>query len=174
VDEAYFEYVSAPAYPDTTRWLERYPNLVVTRTFSKAFGLAGLRIGYALSSPELADLLNRVRQPFNTSSVAQAAALAALADTPHLTRSVELNADGLRRVASACAELGLGVVPSVGNFLLVDLGRDAMPVFEALLREGVIVRPVGNYGLPNHLRISIGLTAENDRLVDALARVLRQ
>jgi histidinol-phosphate aminotransferase len=174
VDEAYFEYVSAPAYPDTTRWLARYPNLVVTRTFSKAFGLAGLRIGYAVSGLEVADLLNRVRQPFNTSSVAQAGALAALEDTPHLTRSVALNAEGLRRVASACGELGLGVVPSVGNFLLVDLGRDAMPVFEALLREGVIVRPVGNYGLPNHLRISIGLAAENDRLVKALAKVLRQ
>jgi histidinol-phosphate aminotransferase len=174
VDEAYFEYVSAPAYPDTTRWLGRYPNLVVTRTFSKAFGLAGLRIGYAVSSPELADLLNRVRQPFNTSSMAQAAALAALEDASHLARSVELNAEGLRSIASACVELGLGVVPSVGNFLLVDLRRDAMPVFEALLREGVIVRPVGNYGLPDHLRISVGLPAENERLVNALTRVLRK
>jgi histidinol-phosphate aminotransferase len=174
VDEAYFEYVNAPGYPDTSRWLDRYPNLVVTRTFSKAYGLAGLRIGYAVSSPGLADVLNRVRQPFNTSSVAQAAALAALEDAAHLARSIELNAAGLRRVASACADLGLAVVPSVGNFLLVELGRDARPIFEALLREGVIVRPVGNYGLPNHLRISIGLPAENERLVGALARVLGQ
>lgn len=172
IDEAYSEYVDAPAYPDASRWLARYPNLVVTRTFSKAFGLAGLRLGYALSSPDIADLLNRIRQPFNTSVVAQTAALAALGDKAHLARAVALNASERARVGAACAALGLGVVPSVGNFLLVDLGREAMPLFEALLREGVIVRPVGNYGLPRHLRISIGLPAENDRLLAALGRVL--
>lgn len=172
VDEAYFEYVDAPDYPDASRWLERHPNLVVTRTFSKAYGLAGLRLGYALSSSEIAELLNRVRQPFNTSVVAQAAALAALGDETHLARAVELNARERARVAAGCGALGLEVVPSVGNFLLVDMGREAMPLFEALLREGVIVRPVGNYGLPRHLRISIGLPAENDRLLAALGRVL--
>jgi histidinol-phosphate aminotransferase len=172
VDEAYFEYVDEPAYPDASAWLERYPNLVVTRTFSKAYGLAGLRIGYAVSSPEIADILNRLRQPFNTSSLAQAAALAALGDQTHLARSVELNALGLRQVAAACAALGLGVIPSVGNFLLVDAHTDARPLYEALLRAGVIVRPVANYGLPNHLRITIGLPAENDRLAAALSQVL--
>lgn len=173
VDEAYFEYVREPGYPDATQWLARYPNLVVTRTFSKAFGLAGLRIGYAISGPEIADILNRIRQPFNCNSLAQAAALAALDDAEHLARSVELNSVELERVAAACTQLGFGVVPSVGNFLLVDMGRDAQPLFEALLREGVIVRPVANYGLPNHLRISIGTAAENDRFIGALEKVAR-
>jgi histidinol-phosphate aminotransferase len=174
IDEAYFEYVRAPGYPDASRWLERYSNLVVTRTFSKAFGLAGLRIGYAVSDPLIADLLNRVRQPFNTSSLAQAAALAALGDEAHLAHSVELNADELGRVTAGCLELGLGVVPSVGNFILVDTGRDARPLFEALLREAVIVRPVENYGLPEYLRISIGTREENARLLAALAKVLAE
>jgi histidinol-phosphate aminotransferase len=173
VDEAYFEYVQEPEYPDTSRWLERYPNLVVTRTFSKAFGLAGLRVGYSLSSPEIADILNRIRQPFNTNSAAQAAALAALEDEAHLARSIETNAAGLQRVGAACRELGLGVVPSVGNFLLVDMGTPALPLYEALLREAVIVRPVDNYGLPHHLRISIGTAEENDRLVAALNKVVK-
>jgi histidinol-phosphate aminotransferase len=172
VDEAYFEYVQSPEYPDTSRWLARFPQLVVTRTFSKAFGLAGLRIGYCLSNPEIADLLNRIRQPFNTSSVAQAGALAALEDEAHLARSVELNTAGLRRVAAACTGLGLGVAPSAGNFLLVEMRGAARPLYEALLKEAVIVRPVANYGLLNHLRISIGTPAENDRLIAALARVV--
>ena len=172
VDEAYFEYVREPGYPDASRWVERHPNLVVTRTFSKAYGLAGLRMGYAVSGPEVADILNRIRQPFNTSSLAQAAALAALEDTTHLARSVELNAAESRRVAKACSGLGLGVLPSVGNFLLVDMRTEAGPIFEALLREAVIVRPVANYGLPNHLRISIGTPAENDRLLAALHKVI--
>lgn len=172
VDEAYFEYVRAPGYPDTTRWLQRFPNLVVTRTFSKAFGLAGLRIGYGVSSPQVADVLNRIRQPFNTSTLAQVAALAALEDGAHLARSVELNATEMARVAAGCQALGLRVHPSVGNFLLVDIGAPAKPLFDALLHEGVIVRPVGNYGLPNHLRISIGLPKENDRLLAALDKVV--
>ena len=172
VDEAYFEYVQEAAYPDTSRWLCKFPNLVVTRTFSKVFGLAGLRIGYALSSPEIADVLNRIRQPFNTSSLAQAAAMAALEDGVHLARSVELNREGLQRISSACRALGLGVGPSVGNFVLVDMQADARPFYEALLRRGVIVRPVANYGLPNHLRISIGLPTENERLIRALGEVV--
>lgn len=174
VDEAYFEYVQAPGYPDATRWLDRFPNLVVTRTFSKAFGLAGLRIGYGISSAAIADILNRIRQPFNTNALAQVAALAALEDTAHLARSVELNATEMTRVATACRALGLGVHPSVGNFLLVDMGAPARPLFDAMLHEGVIVRPVANYGLPNHLRISIGLPAENDRLMVALERVTQR
>jgi histidinol-phosphate aminotransferase len=174
VDEAYFDYVRVPDFPDASRWLARYPNLVVTRTFSKAYGLAGLRIGYALSDPGIADVLNRIRQPFNTSSLAQAAALAALGDEAHLARSVELNAAEMQRVTAACRALGLGVAPSAGNFLLVDMHNDARPIFDALLREGVIVRPVGNYGLPEHLRITIGTRAENDRLIHALGKVLQK
>jgi histidinol-phosphate aminotransferase len=174
VDEAYFEYVDAPGYPDTSQWLQRYSNLVVTRTFSKAYGLAGLRVGYGLSDPGLAGVLNRLRQPFNTSLVAQVAALAALNDHAHLERSVTLNRQELARVSAACRELGLGVIPSVGNFILVDMGAPAAPLFEALLRRGVIVRPVGNYGLPQHLRISIGTEPENDRLIKALGEVLER
>lgn len=173
VDEAYFEYVQEPAYPDTSRWLQQFPNLVVTRTFSKVYGLAGLRVGYALSSPEIADILNRIRQPFNTSSIAQVAAIAALEDSVHVARSVELNRKGLQRVGAACSALGLGVGPSAGNFLLVDMQSGARPFYEALLRKGVIVRPVANYGLPNHLRISIGLPEENERLIAALGEVVK-
>ena len=172
VDEAYFEYVSEPGYPDTSRWLERFPNLVVTRTFSKAYGLAGLRIGYALSHPDIADVLNRVRQPFNTSLAAQVGALAALEDEEHLERAVLLNNSERERLAAGHAGLGLETLPSVGNFVLADMGSAAAPMFEALLRRGVIVRPVGNYGLPNHLRISIGTQPENDRFLAALAEVV--
>lgn len=172
VDEAYFEYVDKPGYPDTSRWIGRYPNLVVTRTFSKVYGLAGLRVGYALSHPGVADVLNRLRQPFNVNSLAQAAALAALGDVAHVEHSVAMNGRERERVASACKQLGLVVGPSACNFVLVGLQRNAAPVFEALLRRGVIVRPVDNYGLPDHLRISIGTPAENDRLIEGLRVVI--
>jgi histidinol-phosphate aminotransferase len=173
VDQAYLEYVDEPGYADATNWLARYRNLVVTQTFSKAFGLAGLRVGYALSSPEVAGLLNRLRQPFNANSLALEAALAALADEAHVARCVQVNNAERQRVEDACRKLGLAVVPSVCNFILADMGRDAAEVYEALLRRGVIVRPVANYGLPRHLRISIGTPAENDRLVSALGAVVR-
>jgi histidinol-phosphate aminotransferase len=172
VDEAYAEYVDAPDYPDASQWLAEFPNLVVTRTFSKAYGLAALRVGYGLSHPDVADLLNRVRQPFNVDSFAQAAALAALDDAEHLQRSVELNRDGLRQFEAGFREMGLDYIPSMGNFITVDLGREAAAVDQALLREGVITRPVANYGLPNHLRISVGLPAENARCLAALKKVL--
>lgn len=172
VDEAYVDYVHEPGYPDCSQWLERYPNLVVTRTFSKAYGLAGLRVGYALANPEITDLLNRVRLAFNPNLLAQSAAVAALADRDHIARTVELNDEGLSEMAAAYAELGLKFIPSVCNFYTVDFGRPAMPIFDALLKEGVIVRPVANYGMPNHLRISIGTQAENRRLVTALRKVL--
>jgi len=172
VDEAYAEYVDEPDYPDASRWLDEFPNLIVTRTFSKAYGLAALRVGYGLSHPDVADLLNRVRQPFNVDSLAQAAALASLADHDHLQRSVALNRDGLHQFEAGLAALGLDYIPSVGNFITVDLGREAAAVDQALLRAGVITRPVANYGLPNHLRISIGLPQENDRCLAALKQVL--
>lgn len=172
VDEAYFEYVHADDYPDTSRWLDDYPNLIVTRTFSKAYGLAALRVGYGLSHPDVADLLNRVRQPFNVNSLAQVGAAAALTDSDYLRRSVELNDAGLQQLTDGIARLGLDYIPSSGNFLTVDLGRDAAAVDEALLRQGVITRPIGNYGLPDHLRISVGLGYENERLLAALEKVL--
>lgn len=172
VDEAYFEYVQDADHPDASRWLGEFPNLVVTRTFSKAYGLAALRVGYGLSHPDIADLLNRVRQPFNVDSLAQAAALAVLEDKDYLERSVELNDRGMRQVVEGVERLGLGYIPSAGNFLTIDLGRDAAPVDQALLRLGVVTRPIANYGLPNHLRVSIGLPEENARFLKSLEQVL--
>jgi histidinol-phosphate aminotransferase len=171
VDEAYFEY-SRDVCPDATRWLGEFPNLVVTRTFSKAHGLAGVRVGYALSSREIADGLNRVRQPFNVNAVALAAATAALDDTAHVNRTVALNAHGLAQLRSGLEALGLKVLPSAGNFVLVDLGRASGPVHEQLLRAGVIARPVGNYGLPNHLRVTTGTGEQNARFLGAMRAAL--
>jgi histidinol-phosphate aminotransferase len=172
VDEAYFEYVGEPDYPDTTRWLAEFPNLVVTRTFSKAYGLAGLRVGYGLSQPQVAELLNRVRQPFNVNSLALAAAEAALGDQEHLRRVVELNGRGMAQLTAGLRDLGLSFIPSVGNFVTIDLGRPAGEVDRSLLRAGCIARPVAGYGLPSHLRVTVGLPAENERFLSALARVL--
>ncbi len=172
LDEAYHEYSAAHGVPDGTRWLARHPNLVVTRTFSKAYGLAGLRVGYALSHPDLADLLNRVRQPVNVSLPALAAAAAALDDREHLAATLALNRLGVERLRTGLASLGIGAPASAGNFVLADLGRSAAPINEALLRQGVIVRPVGNYGLPNHLRVSTGTAAQNERLLSAMAAAL--
>ncbi|ACL72623.1 histidinol-phosphate transaminase [Thioalkalivibrio sulfidiphilus] len=173
MDEAYFEYVEADGYPDSSRWLDAFPNLLLTRTFSKIHGLAGLRIGYGVSGEAVADILNRVRQPFNTNLLAQAAAVAALDDTDHVSESVRVNREGLVQVMDACRERGLGFIPSVGNFLSIDMGREAGPVYQALLREGVIVRPIAGYGLPNHLRVTIGRAHENTRFIAALDKVLR-
>lgn len=172
LDEAYVEYVDEPDYPDSIPWLAQFPNLILTRTFSKAFGLAGLRVGFALSHPEVADVLNRVRQPFNVNTLALIAATAALTDRAHLEASLKLNRAGMAQWAEILAELDLEAIPSVGNFLCVDVGRPAAAVYEALLREGVIVRPVANYGLPNHLRITLGLAQENRRAGAALRKVL--
>lgn len=176
LDEAYVEYMDPRLRTDSIALLRRHPNLIVSRTFSKAYGLAGLRIGYCAAHPEMAALLNRVRAAFNTSTAAQAAALAALRDTGFLQRSHELNRAGLAQLTAAFDDLGLRHVPSHGNFSLVRVGEDdgaGARVNAALLREGVIVRPVTNYGLPAWLRISVGTAAENARCIDALRRVLR-
>lgn len=172
IDEAYFEYANDDDCPDASQWLGDFPNLIVTRTFSKAYGLAALRVGYGLSHPDIADLLNRVRQPFNVDSFAQAAALAALEDQDHLRRSVRVNEQGMRQLVAGIERLGLAYIPSAGNFLTIDLGRAAGPVDQALLRLGVVTRPVANYGLLNHLRVSIGLADENSRFLAALEQVL--
>ena len=171
IDEAYAEYVDKPEYPDCTQWLTEYPNLVVTRTFSKIFGLAGLRIGYSVASPQINDLMNRVRQPFNCNSLGMAAAIVALEDAEHSERSRQLNLVQLQFLRRGFAELGLDVIESVGNFVCVDLGQPAMPVYELLLRSGVITRPIGGYGLPNHLRISVGTKAENIRVINAFEQL---
>ncbi|HFC91420.1 MAG TPA: histidinol-phosphate transaminase [Leucothrix mucor] len=172
VDEAYFEYVNEVDYPDTLQWLDDYPNLIVTRTFSKIYGLASLRVGYAVCSAEIADLLNRVRQPFNVNSFALLAATTALENTAHIEKCAESNREGLRFWREACQQRQLAFIPTVGNFITVDMGQDAMPIYEALLREGVIVRPVANYGLPHHLRITIGTAEQNNRCLAALDKVL--
>jgi len=172
LDEAYFEYVDAASYPDGIVLFKRYPNVVVTRTFSKAYGLAALRMGYAVSHPDIADLMNRVRQPFNVNSLSLVAAEIALDDQAHVKQAVALNREGMQTITAACDSMGLGYIPSAGNFVSIDFGRDATPIYESLLREGVIVRPIGGYQMPNHLRVTIGLAAENARFLDALQKVL--
>ncbi|NOT86167.1 MAG: histidinol-phosphate transaminase [Methylococcaceae bacterium] len=172
LDEAYYEFVSAGQQCDSVAWLAECPNLLITRTFSKAYGLAGLRIGYGLSSADMADLLNRVRQPFNNNSLALVAAEAALADAVYLQKTIQLNQDGMQQLTNAFKALGLNWIPSAGNFVTVDLKRPADAIYTALLAKGVIVRPVANYDLPNHLRISIGTAVENQVFIDALTAIL--
>jgi len=175
LDEAYTEYLPAEKRYDSIEWVRRYPNLLVSRTFSKAFGLAGLRVGFAIAQPDLTDLLNRLRQPFNVNTLAQAAAIAALNDQAFLEKTAALNAQGYRRLTEAFDKLGLEYVPSDGNFVLVRVGNDDAAgnrVNLELLKQGVIVRPVGNYGLPQWLRVTIGLPQENEAFIAALEKTL--
>lgn len=167
IDEAYAEYVDEPDYPDCASWLDQYPNLVVTRTFSKIFGLAGLRVGYAISSEGIADLLNRVRAPFNVNSLALAAARVSLEDHEHVRKSRELNSRELARLSAEFNAMGFETIESVANFVSVDMGRDANGDYEAMLRSGVIVRPLASYRMPNHLRVTVGTERQNDRLLSA-------
>lgn len=177
LDEAYFEYAIAPvtgaaAYPDGMQWVDTYPNLIVSRTFSKVYGLAGVRIGYGVCNAQLADVLNRVRPPFNVNSIALVGAEAALDDSDHLTKSVSTNAAGLKQLYGGFEEMGLSYIPSAANFVAVDLARTAAPFYESLLREAVIVRPVANYEMPGHLRITVGTEEQNTRVLAALKKVL--
>jgi histidinol-phosphate aminotransferase len=172
LDEAYCEFVSDPAALNGLAQLVRYPNLIVTRTLAKAYGLASLRVGYGVASVEISGLLNRVRQPFNVNSLALVAAEAAINDDEFVQKTREMNAVGMKQWLLATQSLNLASIPSRGNFLCVDMSTEAMPTFQALLREGVIVRPVANYGLPNHLRISIGTEEENSFAINGLSRVL--
>ena len=175
MDEAYNEYLDSAIQYDSTAWVKKYPNLLVSRTFSKAYGLAGLRVGFGLAQPELTDLLNRVRQPFNVNALAQAAAVAALNDKAFLEESARINADGYRYLTEAFDEMGLEYVPSHGNFVLVKVGDDdgaGSRINLELLKKGIIVRPVNAYGLPKWLRISIGLPEENRAFVKALKEIM--
>ncbi|MSQ59594.1 MAG: histidinol-phosphate transaminase [Betaproteobacteria bacterium] len=171
VDEAYNEYLSDALRVNTAAWLGEFPNLVITRTLSKAYGLAGLRVGYALMHTEVAGLLNRVRQPFNVSSLAQAAAVDALADQDFVRGSAAANAQGMIQITEGVTRFGLQYIASHGNFVTVKVGA-AGEVYQRLLRQGVIVRPVAGYGMPEHLRVSIGLPRENERFLSALAASL--
>jgi histidinol-phosphate aminotransferase len=175
LDEAYNEYLQEVQQANSASWIAAHPNLIVSRTFSKAYGLAGLRVGYGIADASVADMLNRVRQPFNVNSIAQTAALAALADDEYVAESARLNRNGLAQLMRELDALGVGYQRSHGNFLLVrvaDAGTGAAPVYEALLRGGVIVRPVANYGLPDWLRVTVGLPEENARFLTALGAAL--
>jgi len=171
LDEAYGEYLTRKDYPSGVEFLRQRRRIIVLRTFSKAYGLAGIRLGYALASQEIIALLERFRSPFNTSRVAQAAALAALGDEQHLVRSRQSNQSGLQFLEQALTSRGIRFTPSVANFLLVHCDAAAEVVYQALLQEGVITRPMASYGLPNSLRITIGTEAENRRLLAALEQV---
>lgn len=173
LDEAYIEFVEDEHSVDGIQLLKRYSNLIVTRTFSKAYGLAGLRVGYSISHPDIADLLNRVRAPFNVNSLGLAAAQAVLDDEHYLAESRRINREGMAMLEKGLNKLALPFIPSSGNFLAIELPQPAMPVYQALLREGVIVRPVGVYEMPDHLRVSIGLPEENQIFLNALEKVLR-
>ncbi len=173
MDEAYCEFVDDPDYPNSLASHRPGRALVTLRTFSKIYGLAGLRIGYGVAPPELVDLMDRVRAPFNVSSLAQVAALAALEDDEHVERTRQCNREGMAYLQAELRRLKLDFVPSWANFLLVRVGN-GVRVYEALLREGVIVRPMGVYGFPEHVRISVGSRAENERCIFALERVLRR
>ncbi len=167
-DEAYFEYVRDPRFPDTIAYVRDGRNVVVLRTFSKIYGLAGLRIGYGITTPEIAGILNRIRPPFNANSLAQRAAAAALGDEEHVARSRSVNAEGMAQVRQGLEALGLTPIPSQTNFLYFDIGRDGRRVFEALLREGIIVRHIEG----TMLRVTIGLADENAAFLQALKKVL--
>ena len=173
VDEAYCEYVDKAEYPDAVSWLNEFPNLIVSRTFSKAYGLAGLRVGYAFCSDVIAGLLNRVRHPFNVNTISLLAATAALDDKVHLKQCVDTNTEGLAFWRSACESRNLEYIPTVGNFITIDFKQNAMPIYDALLHEAVIVRPIANYGLPNHLRISISTEEDNQKCLNALDKVMK-
>ena len=171
-DEAYYEYVERPDYPQTLPYVEEGRNVIITRTFSKIYGLAGLRMGYGIAKPALIEMMNRVRQPFNCNLIAQAAGRAALNDADHVRRSLESNAAGKIYLYEALTRLGLEYVETEGNFILIQLGRSGQEVADALMRKGVIVRPVAAYGFPNSVRVTIGKPDENERFITALREVL--
>jgi len=171
IDEAYAEFVRDAAYAQGMALLPEHRNLAVLRTFSKAYGLAGLRIGYGAMAPELTELLHRIRPPFNASSLAQAGALAALSDQEFLQETVKLVHNGLDELYAALKHRGIRYIPSEANFFLIDLGRNADKVFEEMLRQGVIVRSMTSYGYPEFIRINAGLPTENQRFLDALDHI---
>lgn len=171
LDEAYLEYVEEEDHLNGVSLLDRFPNLIVTRTFSKVYGLAAVRFGYGVSSAAFADLLNRARQPFNVNSLAMAASMAALEDDDYVTESVALNRAGMAQMTEGLTALGYDFIPSAGNFVAFDSAEPGDGLFQRMLHEGVIVRPIAEYGLPNHVRVSIGLASENERFLAVLAKV---
>lgn len=171
LDEAYNEYLPEGCGYDSVSWLSEFPNLLISRTFSKAYGLASLRVGYALGHPQVIDMINRVRQPFNVNSIAQAAAVAALDDTEFVQRTCELNLQGMTQLTDGLREMELDYIPSFGNFVSFHVAN-AAHVYQRLLELGVIVRPISNYGMPDYLRVSIGLESQNQKFLSALKQIL--
>ena len=173
LDEAYNEYLPEDKRYDSVAWLKEFPNLIISRTFSKAYGLAGLRVGYALAHEQVTDMLNRVRQPFNVNSIAQAAAVAALRDTSFVKKTYELNRRGMLQITEGLTKLGLQYIPSFGNFVAFRIGN-ATAMYRRLLELGVIVRPIANYDMPDWLRVSIGLESENAKFLSALEKAISE
>ena len=171
LDEAYGEYLPDALKSPTSGWIAEHPNVVISRTLSKAFGLAGLRVGYGLAHPEIAEVMNRVRQPFNVNHLAMVAACAALGDADFIAKSRAVNAAGLVQLAEGFKRLGLEYIPSFGNFITVRVGKAAR-VYQSMLGEGVIVRPIAGYGMPEHLRVTVGKPEQNERFLAALRRAM--
>jgi histidinol-phosphate aminotransferase len=172
LDLAYTEYMNDSVKPPIKQWLEKFPNLLVTQTFSKVYALAGLRIGYSISNPEIADILNRVRQPFNTNLLAQNAAIASLDDAEHVAKSVVMNNAGKTFLQDAFTGMGLAYLPTMGNFISVNVQQDGAALYDRLLQQGIIVRPVANYAMPEYLRVTIGTQQQNERFVETLKQCL--
>ena len=172
LDLAYTEYMDENIKPPIKQWLEKFPNLVVTQTFSKVYALAGLRIGYSISNPEIADVLNRVRQPFNTNLLAQTAAIASLDDAEHVIKSVKMNNAGKKYLEKTFSAMNLNYLPTMGNFISLNVKQDGLILYHKLLQQGVIVRPVSNYDMPEYLRITIGTQQQNERFVETLKQCL--
>lgn len=171
VDEAYSEYIKEPDYPHTLKFLKHYPNLVITRTFSKVYGLAALRLGYSVSSPAIADILNRARLPFNVNTIAAVAACTALEDQEYVKMSVTLNQQGMEQLQEALKKFNLSYIPSIGNFITIDV-NDANHIYQNLLREGIIVRPLKAYNMASHIRVTIGTYEQNERFLTAIKKIL--
>ncbi|RUO22325.1 histidinol-phosphate transaminase [Aliidiomarina iranensis] len=174
LDEAYYEYVPSDVRAPSFSWISEHSNLIVTRTFSKAYGLAGLRAGFAVSNAKVADLMNRIRQPFNMNELALTAAMAALGDEEFLEHSIQVNAEGMAQVTAFCDARGLSYIPSHGNFITIRFGSEAAAINQKLLQKGVIVRPVAGYELPEHLRVSIGLPEEMDAFYRAYDEIIAE
>lgn len=173
IDEAYHEYIEQTGSLNLISLLKKYPNLLITRTFSKAYGLAGLRLGYAISSPEIADILNRARLPFNVNNIAAAACVAALEDQEHIKQSLVVNKRGMQQLEDAFKSMNINYIPSFCNFITINTKKNGLEIYQKLLYQGVIVRPLGAYGMPSYLRITIGTLDENEKLLRALHEVMK-
>jgi histidinol-phosphate aminotransferase len=172
LDEAYCEYVTSDDYPDGIEYIRQGKDVIVLRTFSKVYGLAGLRIGYGISSEEIIDMIQRVKEPFNVNSIAQAGALESLKDEIQITRSREMVEKGKKYLYHALTHMGLTYVPTEANFLLINVNRDSQEVFQELLKRGVIIRTGDIFGLPDYIRVTIGTMEQNERFISALKEVL--